>query len=166
MTMIRRIFAISILVCTLSLASPVQADSDDMLPKLEYKIFRLPKPYMILDAGDMRLATYDLEGFKLLLAMDADFHHVTENLATSRVQVEALSKKLAARATQVSNGQEQLKLCTVDRTRITSKWKRTEAAKNKAEAKRRGGLFAITGWTLAGVSVSVSIGLLIGLLVQ
>ena len=154
-------------VSILMFASPVSAaPALGINPTLEYKVFKLPKPTLLLDYKDIKYAAYNLQDFRRLLHMDSEFNEVSDNLASTKRRVELLDSQLTLRTTQVSNGKKQLQLCVTDRTRITTKWKKSEADKNDAEAKRRGGLFAIAGWTVAGVSVSVSIGLLIGLLAQ
>jgi len=165
--LIKRLLFTCTLVCMLY-SAPALAERSvaDVIPKLNYKVFKLPKPSLIIDAGDARYAAYNLTDFRLLLTMDNDYREISESLARSQRRAEALDQQVAIKTVQGVYSETQLQLCLEDRTRITSKWKAAETAKNKAEAKRRGGLFAIAGWTIAGVSVVGLGGLILGIVIQ
>lgn len=130
-----------------------------------YVPYRLIEPvYLETPAGDF--AAYRFEEFQLLLQMDEDFRKAAEDLERALKSNAQYSLSLKAYEELVDNQHIQLKLCLGDRSRLTEKWKKTEAEKNKQEAKGKGGLFTIVGWSLAGVGFAVSAGLLIGIVAQ
>jgi len=152
---------IKAIVLVLVLLFPMNALGQD-----KYYPYRLPEPTLRVEVEGERYAAYNFSTFQLLLKMDNDFRQSAFNLRLAQDRIDSYSRSLYNTHTQLTAANSQLRLCTDDRTRLTEKWEKETAARHKAEAKSRSSLFAVSGWTIAGVSLSVSIGLLIGLLAQ
>lgn len=133
------------------------------LPEPVYQVYRLPKPLILEEEA---VVIYTFGQFKLLLTMDNDLRRAEGDNKIYRKRLEETGTQLVSTEIQLANTRNQVDLCREDRVRLTEKWKKTEKAKNEAESRKRRGLFAVAGWTVAGVSLTLSAGLLLGLIAQ
>ena len=167
----RKILSSILVVCMLCSSTALAELPNNLLPadnrtKIHtYKPYKLPKPTM-LSYGGHQYAAYDLEGFKILLHIDENLRVAEQDLDLAVTRLEYTKSMYLSAYNMASKRREQLDICTTDKVRLTSKWEKEVAARHKSEAKKRGGLFAIAGWTIAGVSILGLGGVILGLVIK